>query len=59
MRGMLKRLDDLESLRGVPANGQINLDALADDELDQLEAIVIKQESGLTIEELSSVSVVR
>ncbi len=55
MRGMLKRLSDLESLRGAPVNGQIDLDALTDDELDRLEGIAAKHESGLLIENMSSV----
>jgi len=54
MKGMLKRLGSLESLQTAADSGQIDLDALTDAELNQLEAIVMKQESGLTIEELSS-----
>ena len=54
MKGMLKRLGSLESLQTAPNSGQIDLDALTDAELNHLETIVMKQESGLTIEELSA-----
>ena len=54
MKGMLKRLGSLESLPTAPDSGRINLDLLTDDELNQLEAIIIKHESGLTLEGMSS-----
>ena len=56
MKGMLKRLGSLESLQTAPNSGRINLDLLTDAELNQLEAIVMKQESELSSDELCFIS---
>lgn len=52
MRGMRKRLVDLESSLPAQDSGRIDLDALTNDELSHLEAIAMNQEAGLTFEEL-------
>ena len=54
MNRLAKRLGALEASQSVSATGRIDLNALTDAELNQLEAIVMKQESGLTFEDLSS-----
>ena len=56
MNRLAKRLGALEASQSGSATGRIDLNALTDAELNQLEAIVMKQESGLTADELCFIS---
>ena len=53
MKVLSKRLEVLEARHSAHPAGRIDLDALTDDELDRIEAIVLKLDGGQSIESLA------
>ena len=52
MKTMHKRLTALEAMESFPKFGRVDLDALSNAELDQMEAIAINIENGRSVESL-------
>ena len=53
MKVLSKRLEVLEARHSGNPAGRIDTDALTDDELDRIEAIVLKLDGGQSIESLA------
>ena len=53
MKVLSKRLEVLEARHSGNPAGRIDTDALTDDELDLLEAVILKLDGGLSIESLA------